>query len=111
MNGSYDAYTRELQEQLKAADELAATYVEGFTQCCGRCGQNIFDEPACIAPPRTRSKPKPSKRKPDMAERIYRALFVTRTRGQRMAMSIVMWPDPKPEIIAAIRAALSEGGE
>lgn len=48
------------------------------------------------------------RRKPDLAERIYRRLFVLKHRGRRMAMTVVMWPDPRPGILAAIREEIAK---
>jgi hypothetical protein len=42
-----------------------------------------------------------------LAERVYRALFVQKdSRGDVLAHSLRIWPDPKPAIMAAIRKAL-----
>jgi len=49
--------------------------------------------------------PKP---KPDLAERIYRRLF-THFGGQQLAMTCGIWPDPKPDLLAAIREEIAKG--
>lgn len=40
------------------------------------------------------------------AERVYRALFARKRNGRRLAMTTLIWPDPKAEILATIRKAL-----
>lgn len=48
-------------------------------------------------------------KKQDLAERLYQRLFRQKKRGLNetpLAITYRIWPDPKPEILAAIRAEI-----